>query len=69
LRQVPGATPTSFLNARRWRGRRTRRAGQFPFEPKVHVNYQKTVLRAKDGLPKFKDVPAEMGGSGATLPE
>jgi hypothetical protein len=39
------------------------------FEPKVHVHYQETVLRAVDGLPKFKDVPAEMGGSGATLPE
>jgi hypothetical protein len=23
----------------------------------------------KDGLPKFSDVPAEMGGSGVTLPE
>ena len=42
---------------------------EFRFEPKVHVNYQETVLRARDGLPKFKDVPSEMGGSGATLPE
>jgi hypothetical protein len=23
----------------------------------------------KDGLPKFRDVPKEMGGSGETLPE
>jgi hypothetical protein len=23
----------------------------------------------KDGLPKLKDFPAELGGSGATLPE
>ena len=28
-----------------------------------------TVLRIKDGLPKMKDVPKEMGGSGDTLPE
>lgn len=39
------------------------------FEPGVHVNYAETVLRIKDGLPKFKDVPAEMGGSGTLLPE
>jgi len=40
-----------------------------PFEPGVHVNYQETVLRMHDGKPKFKDFPAEMGGSGANLPE
>jgi hypothetical protein len=38
-------------------------------EPKVHVNYQETVLRIKDGLPKMRDLPKEMGGSGETLPE
>jgi hypothetical protein len=38
-------------------------------EPKLHVNYQETVLRMKDGLPKMKDLPKEMGGSGETLPE
>ncbi len=41
----------------------------FPFRPKVHVNYQATVLPMKDGLPKFKDVPKEMGGTGELLPE
>jgi hypothetical protein len=41
----------------------------FPFEPKVHVNYENTVLRMKDGLPKFKDIPKEMGGSGELLAE
>lgn len=40
-----------------------------PFKPGVHVNYQETVLHIKDGLPKLKDFPAEMGGSGQTLPE
>ncbi|HEU4624832.1 MAG TPA: GFA family protein [Steroidobacteraceae bacterium] len=39
------------------------------FEPGVHVNYQETVLRVHDGLPKMKDMPKEMGGSGVTLPE
>jgi len=35
----------------------------------VHVNYERTVLRMKDGLPKMKDFPAELGGTGQTLPE
>lgn len=41
----------------------------FPFKPGVHVHYQETKVRMRDGLPKMKDLPAEMGGSGATLPE
>jgi hypothetical protein len=41
----------------------------FPFKPGVHVNYQETVLRIRDGLPKMRDFPKEMGGSGETLPE
>jgi hypothetical protein len=41
----------------------------FAFKPGVHVHYQETVLRMKDGLPKQKDVPKEMGGSGQLLPE
>lgn len=41
----------------------------YPFKPGVHVNYQETVLRIKDGLPKLKDFPKEMGGSGAIMEE
>jgi len=41
----------------------------FRFKPGVHVHYQETVLRLPDGLPKMKDIPAEMGGSGVTLPD
>ncbi len=41
----------------------------YPFTPGVHVNYASTVLPMKDGLPKMKDFPAELGGSGETLPE
>ena len=39
------------------------------FAPAVHVNYAETVLRINDGLPKMKDFPAELGGSGVALPE
>ena len=39
------------------------------FKPGVHVNYQETRLPMKDGLPKMRDLPKEMGGSGETLPE
>ena len=31
------------------------------YSPGVHVHYQETVLRIKDGLPKLKDVPNELG--------
>ena len=41
----------------------------FPFHPALHVNYQEKVLPIHDGLPKMKDLPKEMGGSGQTLPE
>jgi len=39
------------------------------FKPGVHVNYQETVLPMKDGLPKQRDFPKELGGSGDLLPE
>jgi hypothetical protein len=39
------------------------------FTPEVHVNYAETVLPMKDGLPKLKDFPAELGGSGEAVPE
>ncbi len=39
------------------------------FEPSVHVGYGETVLHIHDGKPKMQDMPAEMGGSGVTLPE
>jgi hypothetical protein len=39
------------------------------FTPGVHVNYGETRLRMKDGLPKLKDFPAELGGSGIVLHE
>jgi hypothetical protein len=42
---------------------------ELKFEPGVHVHYQETVLPIRDGKPKFKDMPKEMGGSGINLPE
>ena len=39
------------------------------FTPGVHVNYSETVLPMRDGLPKLKDFPAELGGSGQVVPE
>ena len=39
------------------------------FVPGVHVNYAETVLPMRDGLPKLKDFPAELGGSGVAVPE
>jgi hypothetical protein len=41
----------------------------FPYQAAVHVNYQETKLHIRDGLPKMKDLPQEMGGSGIAVPE
>lgn len=40
-----------------------------PFKPTAHVNYESTVFPMQDGLPKYKDFPADAGGSGILLPE
>jgi hypothetical protein len=42
---------------------------ELAFKPALHLFYSEAKLRIKDGLPKHKDVPKEMGGSGETLPE
>ncbi|MFD0978507.1 hypothetical protein [Tropicimonas aquimaris] len=39
------------------------------FQPGVHVNYADTVLPMRDGLPKFRDFPADFGGSGEVMAE
>jgi hypothetical protein len=39
------------------------------FKPGLHVNYAETVLPMRDGLPKLKDFPTELGGSGQSVPE
>ena len=40
-----------------------------PFKPGVHVNYQDTVMPMKDGLPKQRDFPAELGGTKQLMAE
>ncbi|SPB18862.1 glutathione-dependent formaldehyde-activating protein [Caballeronia novacaledonica] len=41
----------------------------FPYEPCVHVHYTESKLPIKDGLPKMKDLPKDMGGSGVRIAE
>lgn len=41
----------------------------FIFQPGFHVHYQETKHCMHDGLPKFKDLPYEAGGSGEILEE
>lgn len=40
-----------------------------PYKAGVHVHYQEAVLRIRDGVPKLKDIPKEMGGSGVSIEE
>jgi hypothetical protein len=42
---------------------------ELDFAPAVHVNYSETVLPIRDGLPKLKDFPTELGGSGEMIME
>jgi hypothetical protein len=39
------------------------------YQATLHVNYGEKVMAVRDGLPKFKDFPADFGGSGETLSE
>jgi hypothetical protein len=43
--------------------------GDFIFRPGFHVHYQESVHPMNDGLPKFKDLPEEAGGTGELLTE
>jgi hypothetical protein len=42
---------------------------EFPYRAGIHVHYQESKLQLKDGLPKMKDLPKEMGGSGFSVNE
>jgi hypothetical protein len=37
------------------------------FKPGSHVNYAQSILPNKDGLPKLKDFPKELGSSGELM--
>lgn len=39
------------------------------FSPGVHVNYGERVLPIRDGLPKLRDFPKELGGTGEAVAE
>ncbi|BFG78334.1 GFA family protein [Paraburkholderia terrae] len=41
----------------------------FPYAAGVHVHYPESVLPMNDGLPKLRDLPSEMGGSGISAVE
>ena len=41
----------------------------YPFAPTFHIHYASKTLALRDGLPKFRDMPADLGGSGEMLPE
>ena len=40
-----------------------------PFEPKAHLFYAERVMDVADGLPKFSDMPEQIGGSGKLVLE
>ena len=40
---------------------------ELEFKPGLHVHYAEKSLSIPDGLPKFADLPAELGGSGAQV--
>jgi hypothetical protein len=45
------------------------RLPSFAFRPALHVHYGEKVISMRDGLPKYRDLPKDFGGSGETLPE
>jgi hypothetical protein len=42
---------------------------ELAFAPAFHIHYQETVHPMRDGLPKFRDFPAAIGGSGVEMEE
>lgn len=41
----------------------------YTHEPTLHANYASKTVSVRDGLPKYTDLPAELGGSGEKLPD
>jgi hypothetical protein len=41
----------------------------YTHQPTLHVNYASKTLSVRDGLPKYADFPADLGGSGKKLPD
>ncbi len=41
----------------------------YAHQPTLHANYGSKTLSVRDDLPKYRDLPAELGGSGEMLPD
>jgi len=41
----------------------------FVFKPAMHINYQERKVSMPDGLPKFRDFPRSIGGTGEKIEE
>ena len=41
----------------------------YQHRPTLHANYASKMVSVRDGLPKYADLPAELGGSGEMLPD
>ena len=41
----------------------------FPFQPQAHLNYGDAIIRMADGLPKYRNMPGQSGGSDELMPE
>jgi hypothetical protein len=41
----------------------------FSFQPQAHLNYGDAIIRMADGLPKYRDMPGQSGGSDELMPE
>ena len=39
------------------------------FEPKMHINACESIIDLKDELPRFSEMPKEMGGTGKMVGE
>jgi|GEM_PF-49368 predicted GNAT family acetyltransferase len=41
----------------------------YTHQPTLHANYASKMVSVRDGLPKYVDLPADLGGSGETQPD
>lgn len=41
----------------------------YTHKPTLHAHYGSKTVSVRDGLPKYRDLPADLGGSGETLPD
>ena len=56
-------------NVRFWPNVRAAVLPRTTFKPILHLHQAETVLTMKDRLPKLRNLPVEVGGSGELVPE